>query len=158
MVTPFQYLLLSDSPEKEEAFRKHKKLYGTTFAFHGSAIENWHGILRKVRCEKSFYFVRSVNFVFFFYGRLFLRSFASHSQGLINASGTKWMSCGAAYGNGIYLSPAAQTSLGYCGSHNYNHQYSPNNPVKTKDDGKNRYLDCNRPMLCIAICEVVNKV
>lgn len=52
MCTPFQYLLLSDSPEKEENFRKLKKEYGTVFAFHGSAIENWHSILRKV-CTKS---------------------------------------------------------------------------------------------------------
>lgn len=118
MCTPYQYLLLSDSPEKEEIFRKHKKEHGTIFAFHGSSIENWHGILRK---------------------------------GLINASGTKWMSCGAAYGNGIYLSPAAATSFGYCGG-----GYG-GNPIATKKDEQNRYLDCTRPMTCIAICEVVDK-
>jgi hypothetical protein len=120
MCTPFQYLLLSDSPEKEEVFRKHKKEHGTIFAFHGSAIENWHGILRK---------------------------------GLINASGTKWMSCGAAYGNGIYLSPAAATSFGYCGGGGGYGQ--PTTQLEKTE--KTRYLDCNRPMTCIAICEVVNK-
>ncbi len=45
-----QYLLLPDAPEKEEKFKQGKKHYGTElcFAFHGSAIENWHGIIRRV--------------------------------------------------------------------------------------------------------------
>jgi poly [ADP-ribose] polymerase 6/8 len=47
MGTSFQFLLLSDSPEKEEKFQSYKKQYKTTFAFHGSPIANWHGILRK---------------------------------------------------------------------------------------------------------------
>jgi len=47
MVTKHQYLLLSAPPEKEELFRKLKKAHGSTFAFHGSSIENWHSILRK---------------------------------------------------------------------------------------------------------------
>jgi poly [ADP-ribose] polymerase 6/8 len=47
MVTKHQYLLLSAPPEKEELFRKLKKQHGSTFAFHGSSIENWHSILRK---------------------------------------------------------------------------------------------------------------
>jgi poly [ADP-ribose] polymerase 6/8 len=47
MGTSFQFLLLSDSPEKEEKFQNYKKQYPTTFAFHGSPIANWHGILRK---------------------------------------------------------------------------------------------------------------
>ena len=49
MCTPFQYLLLSDSPEKEENFKRLKKEHGTVFAYHGSPIENWHSILRKAR-------------------------------------------------------------------------------------------------------------
>ena len=36
-------------------------------------------------------------------------------QGLINASGTKLQMHGAAHGSGIYLSPVASLSLGYCG-------------------------------------------
>jgi len=47
MVTKHQYLLLSSPPEKEELFRKLKKVHGSIFAFHGSSIENWHSILRK---------------------------------------------------------------------------------------------------------------
>ncbi|KAM9251524.1 protein mono-ADP-ribosyltransferase PARP8-like isoform 1-T1 [Cariama cristata] len=46
MHTPHQFLLLSSPPAKESNFRAAKNLYGTTFAFHGSHIENWHSILR----------------------------------------------------------------------------------------------------------------
>ncbi|XP_033634449.1 protein mono-ADP-ribosyltransferase PARP6-like isoform X1 [Asterias rubens] len=46
MHTPHQFLLLSSPPAKEAAFRKAKMLSGSTFAFHGSHIENWHSILR----------------------------------------------------------------------------------------------------------------
>lgn len=34
-------------------------------------------------------------------------------DGLKNYSGTALMSCGAAYGSGIYLAPASNTSFGY---------------------------------------------
>jgi poly [ADP-ribose] polymerase 6/8 len=81
METSHQYLLLSAPPEKEAKFRTLKGQHGSTFAFHGSSIENWHSILR---------------------------------QGLRNASGTKLQMNGAAYGAGIYLSPHAATSFGYC--------------------------------------------
>ncbi|KAG8512850.1 Protein mono-ADP-ribosyltransferase PARP8, partial [Galemys pyrenaicus] len=46
MHTPHQFLLLSSPPAKESNFRTAKKLFGSTFAFHGSHIENWHSILR----------------------------------------------------------------------------------------------------------------
>ncbi|XP_010282963.1 PREDICTED: poly [ADP-ribose] polymerase 8-like, partial [Phaethon lepturus] len=46
MHTPHQFLLLSSPPAKEYNFRAAKNLYGSTFAFHGSHIENWHSILR----------------------------------------------------------------------------------------------------------------
>ncbi|XP_018419956.1 PREDICTED: poly [ADP-ribose] polymerase 8 isoform X1 [Nanorana parkeri] len=46
MHTPHQFLLLSSPPAKEANFRTAKKLFGSTFAFHGSHIENWHSILR----------------------------------------------------------------------------------------------------------------
>jgi len=47
MSTPHQYLLLSAPPEKEEKFRALKAKHNSTFAFHGSAIENWHSIMRR---------------------------------------------------------------------------------------------------------------
>uniref|UniRef100_A0A671RY53 Poly [ADP-ribose] polymerase n=1 Tax=Sinocyclocheilus anshuiensis TaxID=1608454 RepID=A0A671RY53_9TELE len=46
MHTPHQFLLLSSPPAKESNFRAAKVLFGSTFAFHGSHIENWHSILR----------------------------------------------------------------------------------------------------------------
>ncbi|KAL5005203.1 hypothetical protein ScPMuIL_018659 [Solemya velum] len=46
MHTPHQFLLLSSPPAKEAAFRAAKETYGSTFAFHGSGIENWHSIIR----------------------------------------------------------------------------------------------------------------
>jgi len=47
MVTKHQYLLLSAPPEKEALFRHLKVQHGSTYAFHGSSIENWHSILRR---------------------------------------------------------------------------------------------------------------
>ena len=46
MCTPHQFLLMSSPPAKEEAFRKGKAEHGSTFAFHGSNVENWHSIMR----------------------------------------------------------------------------------------------------------------
>ncbi|KAL0979914.1 hypothetical protein UPYG_G00191520 [Umbra pygmaea] len=46
MHTPHQFLLLSSPPAKESNFRAAKNLFGSTFSFHGSHIENWHSILR----------------------------------------------------------------------------------------------------------------
>ncbi|XP_038856535.1 protein mono-ADP-ribosyltransferase PARP8-like isoform X2 [Salvelinus namaycush] len=46
MHSPHQFLLLSSPPAKESNFRAAKNLFGSTFAFHGSHIENWHSILR----------------------------------------------------------------------------------------------------------------
>lgn len=115
MKTPFQFLLLSSPPAKEAKFREAKDKFGSTFAFHGSSIENWHSIIR---------------------------------QGLIVASGTNKQVNGAAYGNGIYLSPHAATSFGY--SRMYGGSTKSD---KIRDE---RYLrgniDC---MFCIALCEVI---
>ncbi|XP_045183345.2 protein mono-ADP-ribosyltransferase PARP6-like [Mercenaria mercenaria] len=47
MHTPHQFLLLSSPPAKEAAFQEAKKRHGSTFAFHGSSIENWHSIIRQ---------------------------------------------------------------------------------------------------------------
>ncbi|XP_033749890.1 LOW QUALITY PROTEIN: protein mono-ADP-ribosyltransferase PARP6-like [Pecten maximus] len=47
MRTPHQFLLLSSPPAKEATFRECKQQHGSTFAFHGSGIENWHSIIRE---------------------------------------------------------------------------------------------------------------
>jgi len=46
MSTPYQYMLLTATPEKESRFRQLKKTFGSFLAFHGSPMENWHSILR----------------------------------------------------------------------------------------------------------------
>lgn len=38
--------MASSPPEKESTFRSLKKKYGSFYAFHGSALFNWHAILR----------------------------------------------------------------------------------------------------------------
>jgi len=88
MHTPYQFILLSSSPEKEFLFQKDKKEAaekkgrGSIWAFHGSNITSWHSILH---------------------------------TGLRNMSNTKYMSAGAAYGPGIYMALQSSVSIGYCG-------------------------------------------
>eukprot|EP01100_Stratorugosa_tubuloviscum_P015908 TRINITY_DN967_c1_g1_i1.p1 TRINITY_DN967_c1_g1~~TRINITY_DN967_c1_g1_i1.p1 ORF type:complete len:656 (-),score=265.02 TRINITY_DN967_c1_g1_i1:54-2021(-) len=41
-----QFLIISNTPEKERLFQEQKDEYGSYFAFHGSPIANWHSILR----------------------------------------------------------------------------------------------------------------
>jgi len=117
MATPHQYLLLSAPPEKEEKFRALKAKHGSTFAFHGSASENWHSIMRR---------------------------------GLINASGTKLQVNGAAYGNGIYLSPSAGTSFGY------SRMGYGGDPLARPAGNANRFITSGASLGCIALCEVVD--
>uniref|UniRef100_A0AAV2L6B6 Poly [ADP-ribose] polymerase n=1 Tax=Knipowitschia caucasica TaxID=637954 RepID=A0AAV2L6B6_KNICA len=54
MHTPHQFLLICSPPYKEVRFQMARKLYGSTFAFHGSHIENWHSILRNGLINASF--------------------------------------------------------------------------------------------------------
>jgi poly [ADP-ribose] polymerase 6/8 len=78
--TDEQYVVLMDSPERDADFKQRKLVHGSVFAFHGSPIENWHGILR---------------------------------SGLKNATGTKLMISGNAFGPGIYVSPKITYSCHY---------------------------------------------
>ena len=43
--TAHQFVMLSAPPEKQMAFDRLRATYGTKFAWHGSASENWHAIL-----------------------------------------------------------------------------------------------------------------
>uniref|UniRef100_A0A3Q1JZS8 PARP catalytic domain-containing protein n=1 Tax=Anabas testudineus TaxID=64144 RepID=A0A3Q1JZS8_ANATE len=54
MHTSHQFLLISSPPSKEARFQTARKLYGSTFAFHGSHIENWHSILRNGLVNASY--------------------------------------------------------------------------------------------------------
>jgi len=46
MVTPYQYKLMSATPEHEKRFQKKKDQFGSCFLFHGSPFQNWHSIMR----------------------------------------------------------------------------------------------------------------
>jgi poly [ADP-ribose] polymerase 6/8 len=46
MKTDNQYIMLTQSPAREKIFHDFKKQFGSFFAFHGSALQNWHSILR----------------------------------------------------------------------------------------------------------------
>jgi len=87
MSTDYQFILVSNNPEKERIFRELKKETamknkgkGSFYAFHGSPFYNWHSILR---------------------------------IGLKNFSNTKRMAHGAAYGPGIYLAQNSNLSFSY---------------------------------------------
>ncbi|XP_071965677.1 protein mono-ADP-ribosyltransferase PARP6-like isoform X2 [Antedon mediterranea] len=76
-------------------------------------------------------------------------------KGLINASGTKYQLHGAAYGQGIYLSPHSSVSFGYSGmGHGYHRD--PNRTIHVT----NKKSDCrflkSKNLTCIALCEVIN--
>ena len=73
-------------------------------------------------------------------------------RGLINASGTSLQLNGAAYGAGIYLSPAANVSFGYSRMYGGATSGIPVDPVTGLADPL-RPQDVNH---CIALCEVVN--
>ena len=44
--TRHQFVMLSAPPERQAAFDALKAKHGSAFAWHGSAPENWHAILR----------------------------------------------------------------------------------------------------------------
>ncbi|KAF0972282.1 hypothetical protein FDP41_009185 [Naegleria fowleri] len=107
MQTDYQYIMMMDNPEKAATFAQNRKKYGSYWAFHGSAVENFHSILRK---------------------------------GLVNASNTKLMTTGAAYGPGIYMARESSTSFGYS---RVGSSWS-----------KSQFVNSNT-LRCIMICEVV---
>jgi poly [ADP-ribose] polymerase 6/8 len=45
MKTKHQYIMRTSAPAKEAAFAEARRKFGSTFAFHGSSMENWHSIL-----------------------------------------------------------------------------------------------------------------
>ncbi|XP_033107348.1 protein mono-ADP-ribosyltransferase PARP6-like [Anneissia japonica] len=75
-------------------------------------------------------------------------------KGLINASGTKYQLHGAAYGQGIYLSPHSSVSFGYSGMGHGFHR-DPHRTIHVT----NKKSDCrflkSKNLTCIALCEVI---
>ncbi|XP_074694086.1 protein mono-ADP-ribosyltransferase PARP6 isoform X1 [Strix aluco] len=183
MHTSHQFLLLSSPPAKEARFRTAKKLYGSTFAFHGSHIENWHSILRNGLVNASYTKLqvtlpprptplpgagrqagRDA-------GRLpaeaGLPPPPCPSRRGDPASLTLVFSCklhGAAYGKGIYLSPISSISFGYSGMGKGQHRmpskdelvqrYNRMNTIPQTRSIQSRFLQ-SRNLNCIALCEVI---
>ncbi|MEJ1288758.1 poly (ADP-ribose) polymerase family member 6 [Cricetulus griseus] len=147
MHTSHQFLLLSSPPAKEARFRTAKKLYGSTFAFHGSHIENWHSILRNGLVNASY---------------TKLQPWGAQAHIFILVFPCKLH--GAAYGKGIYLSPISSISFGYSGMGKGQHRmpskdelvqrYNRMNTIPQTRSIQSRFLQ-SRNLNCIALCEVI---
>ncbi|KAM6925973.1 protein mono-ADP-ribosyltransferase PARP6-like [Lycodopsis pacificus] len=131
MHTPHQFLLISSPPPKEAHFQTAKKLYGSTFAFHGSHIENWHSILRNGLINAS-------------YTKLQLHG-AAYGKG-IYLSPISSISFGySEMGKGKHQMPTKEELI---------KKHNQINKIKPEQHGQARFLQ-NRNLNCIALCEVV---
>ncbi|XP_035011881.2 protein mono-ADP-ribosyltransferase PARP6 [Hippoglossus stenolepis] len=131
MHTPHQFLLISNPPSKEARFQTARKLYGSTFAFHGSHIENWHSILRNGLVNAS-------------YTKLQLHG-AAYGKG-IYLSPISSISFGySEMGKGRHQITAREDLL---------KKYNRMNKVKQEEPGQARFLQSSY-LNCIALCEVI---
>uniref|UniRef100_A0A671WNU6 Poly [ADP-ribose] polymerase n=1 Tax=Sparus aurata TaxID=8175 RepID=A0A671WNU6_SPAAU len=131
MHTPHQFLLISSPPFKEARFQAARKLHGSTFAFHGSHIENWHSILRNGLINAS-------------YTKLQLHG-AAYGKG-IYLSPVSSISFGySEMGKGQHHIPNKKEFI-----KKYNHI----NKIKQEEPGQARFLQ-TRNLNCIALCEVI---
>ncbi|XP_037539510.1 protein mono-ADP-ribosyltransferase PARP6 [Nematolebias whitei] len=131
MRTPHQFLLLSSPPSKELRFQTARKLYGSTFAFHGSHIENWHSILRKGLVSAS-------------YTKLQLHG-AAYGKG-IYLSPISNISFGySEMGKGQHQIPSKEELI---------KKYNRINKLKQEELGQTRFLQ-SRNLNCVALCEVI---
>ncbi|XP_015248986.1 PREDICTED: poly [ADP-ribose] polymerase 6-like [Cyprinodon variegatus] len=131
MCTPHQFLLVSAPPSKEIRFQTARKLYGSTFAFHGSHIENWHSILRRGLINAS-------------YTKLQLHG-AAYGKG-IYLSPISNISFGYSdMGKGQHQIPTRDELIA---------KYNRINIIKQEEAGQPRFLQ-SANLSCIALCEVV---
>ncbi|XP_061773719.1 protein mono-ADP-ribosyltransferase PARP6-like [Nerophis ophidion] len=129
MHTPHQFLLISSPPNKEARFQSARKLHGSTFAFHGSHIENWHSILRNGLVNAS-------NTKFQMHG-------AAYGKG-IYLSPISSISFGYSdMGKGQHQVPTKEELMG---------KYNRINKVQKDHPG--RFLQ-SRNLNCVALCEVI---
>ncbi|XP_008304470.1 poly [ADP-ribose] polymerase 6-like [Stegastes partitus] len=131
MHTPHQFLLISSPPSKEARFQTARKLYGSTFAFHGSHIENWHSILRNGLVNAS-------------YTKLQLHG-AAYGKG-IYLSPISSISFGySEMGKGQHKMPTKEELM---------EKYNRINKIKEEPLGEGRFLQSSN-LNCIALCEVI---
>lgn len=135
MHTSHQFLLLSSPPAKEARFRTAKKLYGSTFAFHGSHIENWHSVLRNGLVNAS-------------YTKLQLHG-AAYGKG-IYLSPISSISFGySGMGKGQHRMPTKDELV-----QRYNRMNTIPQVKYTSRPIQSRFLQ-SRNLNCIALCEVI---
>uniref|UniRef100_A0A8C7CHH3 Poly [ADP-ribose] polymerase n=1 Tax=Oncorhynchus kisutch TaxID=8019 RepID=A0A8C7CHH3_ONCKI len=131
MHTPHQFLLTSSPPAKEARFRVARKLYGSTFAFHGSHIENWHSILRNGLVNAS---CTKLQLHGAAYGKgIYLSPVSSVSYGY------------SGMGRGQHH-VTTKEELGK--------RYNRINTIQQERQGQSRFLQ-SRNLNCIALCEVI---
>ncbi|XP_069384370.1 protein mono-ADP-ribosyltransferase PARP6-like isoform X2 [Paralichthys olivaceus] len=129
MHTPHQFLLISNPPSKEARFQTARKLYGSTFAFHGSHIENWHSILRNGLVNAS-------------YTKLQLHG-AAYGKGIYLSPMSSVSFEYSEMGKGRHQITAKEDLL---------KKYNRMNKVKQEEQA--RFLQ-SRNLNCIALCEVI---
>ncbi|KAF3854977.1 hypothetical protein F7725_023032 [Dissostichus mawsoni] len=151
MHTPHQFLLISSPPSKEARFQTARELYGSTFAFHGSHIENWYSILRKGLINAS-------------YTKLQLHG-AAYGKG-IYLSPISSISFGYSGMNAHFRTHVSlKLTLPLCaemgkGRHQMDtkeeliKKYNQMNRINQEPLGQARFLQ-NRNLNCIALCEVI---
>ncbi|KAM9854800.1 protein mono-ADP-ribosyltransferase PARP6-like [Aulostomus maculatus] len=131
MHTPHQFLLISSPPSKEARFQTARKLYGSTFAFHGSHIENWHSILRNGLVSAS-------------YTKLQLHG-AAYGKG-IYLSPISSISFGySEMGKGQHQIPTREQMT---------KKFNQINRIQQEQPGQTRFLQ-SKNLNCIALCEVI---
>ncbi|KAF4081425.1 hypothetical protein AMELA_G00161060 [Ameiurus melas] len=124
-------LLQCSPPAKEARFRTARKLYGSTFAFHGSHIENWHSILRNGLVNAS-------------YTKLQLHG-AAYGKG-IYLSPISSISFGySGMGKGQHHMPTKEELV---------HHYNRVNTISQSLPVQSRFLQ-SRNLNCVALCEVI---
>jgi len=112
--TPYQFVFANANPEKEEQFQKLKRAIEKKKGRGNGVIQAWHG--------SGFGNWHSIM-----------------RNGLKNLSRTKYMTSGAAYGEGIYFSPNFSTSLSYS---------------RTTNSWRGSQL--GNSVCCMALCELIN--
>ncbi|XP_041650542.1 protein mono-ADP-ribosyltransferase PARP6-like [Cheilinus undulatus] len=131
MQTPHQFLLISSPPSKEARFQTARKIYGSTFAFHGSHFENWHSILRNGLVNAS-------------YTKLQLHG-AAYGKG-IYLSPISGISFGySEMGKGRHHMPTKGELL---------KKYNQLNQIQQEEPVQARFLQ-DKNLNCIALCEVI---
>nr|XP_043871816.1 protein mono-ADP-ribosyltransferase PARP6-like isoform X2 [Solea senegalensis] len=131
MHTPHQFLLISSPPCKEARFQTARNIYGSTFAFHGSHIENWHSILRNGLVNAS-------------YTKLQLHG-AAYGKGIYLSPIASISFEYSEMGKGQHQIIAKDDLL---------KKYNRINKIRQGESGQTRFLQ-SRNLNCIALCEVI---